>query len=186
LELFCPRWNKPVAEAICNICKDQCDNSVANPDNFIAKKLILDLEKVKGNRLKIHLLKKPIVELSKEKTASESLPEHTPEPVAEHAQESMPVHASKPGPEHAQESMPVHASKPVPEHAQESMPVQVPEHGPETDQDDDDFEAELNNMDFLKTEIEETFKERADMIIESLGLAHMRQKDKAEKEDEKT
>ncbi|MCL7475180.1 MAG: hypothetical protein M8352_03955 [ANME-2 cluster archaeon] len=170
MELFCPKWNKPVAEATCNICKDQCDNSVANPDNFIAKKLILDLEKVKGNRLKIHLLKKPIVELSKEKTASESLPEHTPEPVAEHAQESMPVHASKP----------------APEHAQESMPAQVSEHGPETDQDDDDFEAELNNMDFLKTEIEETFKERADMIIESFGLAHMRPKDKAEKEEEKT
>lgn len=162
LELFCPKWNKQVAEATCNICKDQCDNSVANPDNFIAKKLIVDLERVKGNRLKVHLLKKPIVELTKEQTLSESVPEQTA--VLEDVQKSTPVHASKSVPEHA--------------------PEQVPD--PRNDQEVDDFEAELNNMDFLKTEIEETFKERADVIIESLGLAHMKPNGKAEEEEEKT
>jgi len=134
LKLFCLKWDKPVAEATCNICKDQCDNSIANPDNFIAKKLIVDLDIVKGNRLKIHLFKKPSVELSIKKPAQEP----TPEPVSE----------------------------------------------PETDPEVDDFEAELNNMDFLKKKIEETFKDRADMIIESLGLAHMKAKDEDEEGEE--
>ncbi|MCG7848654.1 MAG: hypothetical protein MIO93_05685 [ANME-2 cluster archaeon] len=148
LKLFCLKWDKPVAEATCNICKDQCDNSIANPDNFIAKKLIVDLERVKGNRLKIHLFKKPSVELSIEKPVPESIPQPILEP----------------------------APEPTPE------PVSEPEIDPEVD----DFEAELNNMDFLKKEIEETFKDRADMIIESLGLAHMRTKDKDKEREEET
>ena len=146
LKLFCHKWDKPVAEATCNICRDQCDNSIANPDNFIAKKLIVDLEKVKGNRLKIHLFKQPSVELSIEKPAPESIPQ------------------------------------PIPETAPE--PVSEPETEPEID----DFEAELdNNMDSLKEEIEETFKDRADMIIESLGFAHLKTKNEDEEgEEEKT
>jgi len=151
LKLFCHKWDKPVAEATCNICKDQCDNSIANPDNFIAKKLIVDLEKVKGNRLKIHLFKKSSVELSIEKPTSLSIPQPILEP----------------------------APEPIPEPVSE----------PETDPEVDDFEAELNNMDFLKKEIEETFKDRADMIIESLGLAHMKAKDEdkdKEREEENT
>ena len=141
LELTCPKWNKPVAEATCNICKDQCNNSVADPDNFIAKKLIVDLEKVKGNRLKLHLLNKPIIKLSDTKTE--------PEP-------TKPAEPTKP--------------TQVPE------PTKAPEPGDEPDEAEL-LEQEMNNMDFLKEEIEETFKDRADMIIDSLGLGHMKAKD---------
>ncbi len=146
LKLFCQKWDKPVAEATCNICKDQCDNSIANPDNFIAKKLIVDLERVKGNRLKIHLFNEPSVELSIEKPA------------------------------------PVSISQPIPETVPEPIPEPVSE--PETEPEMDDFEAELDNMDHLKEEIEETFKDSADMIIESLGLAHMKTKDEDEEGEE--
>lgn len=149
LELFCHKWDKPVAETTCNICKDQCDNSIANPDNFIAKKLIVNLERVKGNRLKIYLFKKSSVELSIKKPVPKSIPQ------------------------------------PIPEPTPKSIPEPVSE--PETEPEIDEFEAELNNLDFLKEEIEETFKDRADMIIESFGLAHLKTKDEDEEgEKEKT
>ncbi|MDF1556890.1 MAG: hypothetical protein P1P80_01720 [ANME-2 cluster archaeon] len=131
-KMICQKWNKPVAEATCNICKNQCDLSIANPDNFIAKKLIVDMEKVKVNRLRLQLYNKSNIE------STRLAPE--PEP--------------KPG----------------------------PDIGPEQETDDEDFDLEFNNIDFIKEEIEDTFKERADSIIDSLGLAHMKN-NKKEKEE---
>jgi hypothetical protein len=100
-EDFCPKWNKHVTEASCNICKDQCNLSIADPDNFIAKKLIVNLELVKANRSRYN------------------------------------------------------------------------------------FDEDGNNKDiiFLKTEIEEEFKQKADSIIDALGLAHLITKNKEKDKD---
>lgn len=49
-EPLCTKWNKTPEEVSCNICKDQCRWSVANPDNFIASKLIKSVFLVKENR----------------------------------------------------------------------------------------------------------------------------------------
>lgn len=104
-EDICLKWNKPVDEKTCNICKDQCELSIADPDNFIAKKLIVDMELVKANRIRHH---------QKKDNAGEEEPP--------------------------------------------------------------------DDMDFLKDEIEETFKDRADSIIDSLGLSHMKNEEKEEEQ----
>ncbi|MCL7415186.1 MAG: hypothetical protein M8349_03885 [ANME-2 cluster archaeon] len=123
-EIICQKWNKSIAEATCNICKDQCDLSIADPDNFIAKKLIVDLEKVKVNRLSLNLSDRSNIE------STRLAPEPEPQP--------------------------------------------RPDIGPEQETDDEDFDLEFENIDFIKEEIEDTFKERADSIIDYLGLAHLK------------
>lgn len=95
---LCPKWNKLVSETSCNICKTQCDHSVADPDNFIANKLILDPELVKHNRQRNCL----------------------------------------------------------------------------------EENAETENMDFLRNEIENNFRDKASILIDSLGLSHIRVRSKDE------
>ena len=90
---FCLKWNRPIREALCNRCIEQCEISIADPDNPIAKQLIVDLELVKANRSRNNL--------------------------------------------------------------------------------DED-----NDITYMKTEIEDGFKERADVIIDTLGLTHLKNIDK--------
>ncbi|MEM2934564.1 MAG: zinc-ribbon domain-containing protein [Halobacteria archaeon] len=49
-EGICPIFGSSPEEKACNICKQQCELSIANPDHIIAKRLIKDLEQVKKNR----------------------------------------------------------------------------------------------------------------------------------------
>ncbi|MEM2925378.1 MAG: zinc ribbon domain-containing protein [Methanocellales archaeon] len=49
-EGICPIFRSNPEEKTCNICKQQCELSIANPDHIIAKRLIKNLEQVKKNR----------------------------------------------------------------------------------------------------------------------------------------
>lgn len=49
-EGICPIFRSIPEEKACNICKQQCELSIANPDHIIAKHLIKDLNQVRKNR----------------------------------------------------------------------------------------------------------------------------------------
>ncbi len=49
-EGICPIFRTKPEEKACNICKQQCELSIANPDHIIAKRLIKNLDKVRKNR----------------------------------------------------------------------------------------------------------------------------------------
>ncbi len=49
-EGLCPIFGAEPKEQSCNVCKQQCELSIANPDNIIAKRLIKDEEQVLKNR----------------------------------------------------------------------------------------------------------------------------------------
>lgn|GEM_PF-4971309 len=55
-EEICQKWNKTVIEESCNICEDQCDLSIANPNHSIAKNLIVDLDQVMSNRFELNII----------------------------------------------------------------------------------------------------------------------------------
>jgi hypothetical protein len=55
-EEMCQKWNQTVIEASCNICEDQCELSIANPNNDIAKNLIVDMDQVISNRFELNII----------------------------------------------------------------------------------------------------------------------------------
>lgn len=70
-EGICPIFRSEPDEKSCNVCKQQCELSVASPDHFIAKRLIRNVEQVRKNREAV-LSKAARVEAMQEEEKKES------------------------------------------------------------------------------------------------------------------
>ncbi len=114
-------------ESMCNICKKQCNSSIADPKHMIAKRFIKNESVVLKNRDLINGISKPV-------TAE--------------------------APKHKPKTKIVKSIEPKPS-------IDVEDKTPEEISADDELEA------FLKESVN-SFKDQSGIILESIGLGHMK------------
>lgn len=161
---LCPKWGSIPKESSCNVCKEQCTLSVADPDHFIAKKFIKNFEIVRQNRMRM------------EKSADESLAEAAKNVGV---QKTEPVSGLKSIKEimadRKSDSEPVSGLKPIKDIIEDRELESEPAVAPISDGDAEmkEFEDAMKETEVYMQESVAQFKDQSRGILESLGLGHL-------------
>lgn len=159
---LCPKWGSVPKESSCNVCKEQCTLSVANPDHFIAKKFIKNFEIVRHNRLRME----KSVDVAAVTIASEPAGDETlAEKAAVEVQADMGV----------QPEVQVDGNAQNIEFAVSPEPDAAPLE-PEMSDEMKEFNDSMVESEKYMAESVEQFKAQSSDILESLGLGHLVQK----------
>ena len=164
---LCPKWGSIPKESSCNVCKEQCTLSVADPDHFIAKKFIKNFEIIRQNRIR----------MEKSSATGDKSDESELSGDAE-VQESKPIDGLKPIKQHMEErkseSKQLGGLKPIKQliEERESESKPVVESTPSTD-DEKEFQESMRETEEYMMKSVATFKEQSRSILESLGLDHL-------------
>lgn len=181
---LCPKWGSVPKESSCNVCKEQCTLSVADPDHFIAKKFIKNFEIVRQNRMRVEKSDTKGEESVESVNAVESLEKSAKESLIDAAKNvGAKGTESASGLKSIKEIMadrklgsePASGLKPIKEIIEDKELESEPAVAAISDEDAEknEFEESMKETEAYMRESVTQFRDQSRGILESLGLGHL-------------